>query len=313
MKKYIFIILLILSFADISICQTYTYRKFPTSADKPIWVVSCTYWMVGISYGVYGMFGDTLINKNKYSKLYSLSDTIADYSTLKYYFGCTREDSLKRVFVIYNGESNEKLLFDFSKNKGDEIFYNPSDKYPRVSPGNPSNAIGVLHITDINTEYKNNIYIKYYELTDAYNMYTFTWIEGIGNLNSVLSPIYIESDERKDQIVCFKKAETMQYGIGGKQCFCQIFNHIPPNLKSDNGIKAYPNPSKTEIIFKFNSTNNKIKTIQIISQNGKIIFEIENINSNIRSIPVSELPKGMNFYIITDYNHGIYKGKLIIN
>jgi hypothetical protein len=292
--------------------QTYKYIKFPTSKDKPVWLVRGHNWMgpIHFSHSIFGMFGDTLINNNKYSKFYGLSDTFASNTTAVYYICCTREDSLKKVFVIYDGETKEKLLFDFSKNKGDTIYYNHSDEYPSETPYNYRRSIDYLYIHDTSL-ISYNVLIKYYELRDN-NSWGHTWIEGIGNENTILSPIYFPSDSRNYYLACFKKADTMRYGYGGEKCLCINLNGISPGLKSDDLITVYPNPSNSEFAFKLNSINQKIKTLQVFSPTGKILLEKENINSNSITVPTSELPKGINIYSVQDNVNRIYRGKLVV-
>ena len=120
MKK-IFITLVLLVFAVFCVkAQTNIYHPFPDS--NAIWHEHFEWANQKDSacYYSYSLCGDTLINSFLYSKLYYFNDTALNSNAV--YYGCLREDSLKRVFYIgrdfwgMHNFTQEIQLYDFSKN-----------------------------------------------------------------------------------------------------------------------------------------------------------------------------------------------------
>ena len=117
MKKLTFLLILLL----ISIfSNSQTYYTFPDS--NAIWSqVSKNIYDGTIHKHRFGLYGDTIINSKTYSKIYSLYDSTLIHPNSTYY-AAIREDSLKRVYILFVGFP-EILLYDFSLNIGDTIWY----------------------------------------------------------------------------------------------------------------------------------------------------------------------------------------------
>lgn len=78
-------------------------------------------------------------------------------------------------------------------------------------------------------------------------------------------------------------------------------------------IKAYPNPTKNQINFLFNTSIGKKSILRIYDLNGKIIakpYETKEVKSSI-SVDVSQLGAGIYLYTLTQDNKVIYSDKFI--
>jgi len=73
-------------------------------------------------------------------------------------------------------------------------------------------------------------------------------------------------------------------------------------------VKIMPNPATNYI----NIIGKDITTIELINEQGKIVFKQESVNSNSVSIPTTGYTKGSYFVRITDKNNSIKTEKLII-
>ena len=121
----------------------------------------------------YAFFNDTIeINNKVYSKLYDINDTTLNCSNATYLFPF-REDSSKKVYFLY--DTTEVLIYDFSLDVGDTIFYDyliqgglsPYEHYKRLD------STGTV---DINGQVRNIYYL-------SGGITGNTWIEGIGAID----------------------------------------------------------------------------------------------------------------------------------
>ena len=259
------------------------YRQFPKSSEKPLWVIKTTYPYIEDNNDIHcdyiGMIGDTLINSNEYSKIYYLSDTISDVNYISSYYGALREES-KKIFFIDANEQKEKLVFDFSKNINDTIFFDST----RIPPE-------PIILNNIDTIIlKGSNYIRY--STECGDQ----WIEGIGNTEwstfNTCPPL--PDNGSYTRLSCFKLNDTIIYG---QDCKCQSIVTGTNEFNTNNSLMLFPNPVVNKVFIK-NSTGEKL-TIQVYTIKGELILT-QLISSN--SIDLSTLNSGMYFLTIWSDN-----------
>jgi hypothetical protein len=302
MKKYFLITLLFFSFYCISTGQTYTYRKFPTSTDKPIWLDVCGWKGFPDSYRHYlwGMIGDTIISNLSYSKLYSIKDTLLNMASIKYYFAGIREDSAKRVYIIYSGDIKEKILFDFSKSINDTIIYN--NNYYDYFQGLWNRLDTARVIFDEIGEYYNRNF-RYFETSLSGIIF-----EGVGNGSCTFNPGNIYPDDFNAYLSCFKKNDTVI--IGYYNCLQHYTNSIVKQI-NESKLNVFYRPLENELVVNCREINNYV-TISIFDITGKVVKYNQIFCNSINRISLVELNDGIYLYRVSSiFNNYIISGKFI--
>jgi hypothetical protein len=87
------------------------------------------------------------------------------------------------------------------------------------------------------------------------------------------------------------------------------------NINFEMGVMSlYPNPAQNELIFKFENGVSEDATIAFIDILGKLVVEYSlqiNVNNEVK-LNVSELPNGLYYYRIKQYNAASISGKVTI-
>ncbi|MBN2520437.1 MAG: T9SS type A sorting domain-containing protein [Bacteroidales bacterium] len=287
----------------ITVCVFYTYsqnyRQFPTSEDKPLWVLKTTYPHIEdndeVHCSFYGLIGDTTINSVVYEKIYSLNDTIVSINNIEYYLGCIREET-KKIYTIKANSTYKKLVFDFSKTINDTILFDSAFIIPP--------PINLTNIDTLNLNGEN--YLRYWTSCGD------KWIEGIGNTEWDIFGICPELPDNGSytRLNSFKLNNTMIYGT---DCKCENYIAASINKYEQNElIEIFPNPANNYVTFKFNNSikndNYKIIIFNII---GKVVFEDLLLN-NSNTIKLDNINSGL--YIIEFIlDNSIYSSKLIVD
>jgi hypothetical protein len=280
MKK---ILLLILLF-HFTYSYSQTYYQFPTSNTTWYETYHDQYGSL-TNYSYLLLNSDTLINGKNYNNLFK-PNSFWPYDTIN--IGCIREDSLKQIFFYNYSTQNEYLLYDFSKNIGDTIFYGTPSVY----------TFEKLLITNIDTvlignNYRRRFYTNYSTTTFGHEV----WIEGIGSYRDLLSPV-----KRWPTCVCSWELNCIEEN-DSMYCLPGLFNSINNNISvSSNKIKISPNPfnATTEISFdKFCKTVD----IEVYNVQGKLIKQSEFVNCKKKQFSRIGLENGLYFLkVILDKN-----------
>ncbi|MEZ4916604.1 MAG: T9SS type A sorting domain-containing protein [Chitinophagales bacterium] len=182
----------------------------------------------GIShnYVLYKTNGDTIINGLNYTKI--STNTKIDY--------CYLREQGKKVYCRYDesiyGDSTEFLLYDFSLDAGDTMFYSGPPNYSyNIEHGEVYGKDSIL----INGRYHNRMYVNGWA--------GFEFIEGIGSTSGLM---YNEIPwvDNGGELYCFSKNDTVfkTDGTGGFEIGkCDMPSGITHH--NDNNLKVYPNPS----------------------------------------------------------------------
>lgn len=249
---------------------------------------------------LYYFEGDTIINSISYSILkskvvWSSLIPIGTTNNVGYY----REDSVnQKVYIYYFGNSinkinnREVLLFDYNLKVGDSF----------NSINRCSDAMNSLTLTKIDTISTTNVNLRKFTFND-----NSSYMESIGSINPgfVVTDTFSVciADYQNPVIQCVKENNTVLYGN----------NCDNTSLKSQT-MKFNVDISPTIMIDKLYVKTNcdSFANIIIYSINGCNIIS-KKLDSNNNEITVTELTKGMYYYVLSD-NSGIIKtGKLIKN
>lgn len=191
-------------------------------------------------------------------------------NTMEWYF--LREDTLSKKVWLYNSYDNiEELLYDFSLEQGDTLYY------------------GIISSTVIDTVYEittdDGITRKKFEISHG-NM-TGYYIEGIGGVAGLYcQPFYYF--ESGSWLMCVK--DTSNNVIFSEYGFCYDFLTSVNSTNYNEKIKIYPNPCK-EII---NIYGIDFKTELFLFNNLGQLIKSEELHSN-KKIDISNLNKGIYF------------------
>jgi len=260
----IFVLLLLCSSRTLG--QTYQYTPFPDSfavwyeqyevfcSDPGSFVRNCNRWIID---------GDTVINGQDYNKLYLFDDSIYK----RVFYGGLYEDSLRRVYLYWADSSAKYLLYDYSVDVGDTVFFTPL-----------GDTIWI-NITSIDTVFRfgrlrRSIYFNYLTSITQVPYDEYNYLEGIGGSKGLLYFIN-EMDFLKTQTCGFFKLlmafSTMDTSMS-VECIDTVGLDdigIGPNVE----INIHPNPSQEFIHV---SVSNSVGAYQVVLWNlwGKQLFRL---------------------------------------
>lgn len=189
--------------------------------------------------------------------------------------GGLREDTLTKK-VYYYDYYQEVILYDFTLNIGDTIYYgrqygNPESVYYKVV-----DSIGSINLND-------GMRKIWYLTTSMYNMKDI-WIEGIGSVfrYGLLNPLQpdIPTDASSTYFGCFKYGNVFYFNrqaTNSEDCPCsQWLVSVPDVTSVSDEIKLYPIPTKDKL--NINLGNTTYDNLEIYTCNSKLI-EKTKINS----------------------------------
>lgn len=312
MKKLTFLLILLL---NSNFSNSQTYYPFPDS--NAIWSQVSKNIFDGTVYKKrYGLYGDTIINLKTYSKIYSLYDSTLIHPNSTYY-AAIREDSLKRVYILFDGLP-EIILYDFSLSIGDTVWYD----YGGYAGGGeiniyPQNHYKIVTLIDsillLNNQYRRKI-----TLYDNQGAYENIWVDGIGDINWVglLHPIVNDVITNGDlyHLACFKHKDEvlfMDNPICAK-CFCSLYTDMIKINKKQNEINIYPNPVKSILYIDFGISIKKKLKIELYDVLGRIVIYKKTFNKIKTDINIVNLYAGIYFLIIKDEDNIIYRKKIFV-
>ncbi|PLX08839.1 MAG: hypothetical protein C0596_05965 [Marinilabiliales bacterium] len=277
-KTTIFIIALLSTFLSFS----QEYHKFPTS--NAIWnykiVGSLSYpyeWPVTVDLG-----GEITIGSYDYVEVYRNS----------YIVGAIREDTLQKK-VYFHNFTNEIVLYDFSLEVDDTIYYSTNLNY---------NLDYYKVVNSISTIEVSGQLRKVWYLTNSYMDMPDIWIEGIGSVYryGLLYPNDpdIVMDASTPIFGCFSH-DTITYivtDVCASGCPCNDWLvENEENVNKDEIINIFPNPVKNCLKLTINDEIFSYKTLQLFSSNAKLISEIEIVSDQFE-IDMGSMADGV-YYI----------------
>jgi len=295
--------------------NTFSQEYHPLPQENAIWnTVGDNMFSGNLWRFRYGVQGDTIINNQSYTKVYSLFDTtlVHPYSS---YFGAIRENDSKQVYLLMP-EFEETMLYDFSMDVGDTIWFN-------IGGGLCYDGINFLEsthykvVTSIDSvQIENGEYRKRWQFQEIF--IPDSWIEGIGStewfglFNPIISLIALWGDDYS--FACFKQEEEVLY-LNNDHCdicFCQLLTDIQPNSTTKPDLlQIYPNPATDIFHLQIKSPDNR--RILISNVLGEVIFEKDIINESEISMNITKWTKGIYVVHLINANQQLMaQEKLII-
>lgn len=257
----------------------------------PIWTYT-NYWETYYS-------GDTTILNQEYKRIEKTEFDIFCLNTVisgPDYIGAIRDDTiLKQVFYIPEGDSEEKLIYDFNLGVGDTL----------ISPLNFNQPLIVDNVDSvlIKNEYHKRIWFQYGEATI---------IEGIGSVTGIVEELVAFEG---GSFLCAMYVDTSLIYPDHPCNLSATDTCLTSNIESqfnDSEFSIFPNPAKDHFQIKISS---EIllhhPRLEIISITGRI-YESETLTNEITQIVSNDLISGI--YIIKVYTDEklILRNKLII-
>jgi hypothetical protein len=328
-------LLLLLVFAGGLKAQEYSYTPFPTENAQ---------WSVNNE--KYALYGDTIINEKKYSKVYKQTADEAfefDIDKAEYFCAIRNDVENKRVYGVYKKDlpikyhdniyytnrtsKKEFLLYDFSLNLGDTVSVANFDeaendgfiryvKFKRVETIGidiTNNTFVTLHDNDSIFVLANGEQRKRILMENISETLFQSWIEGIGSSDGPFNHYNNFSFElfTIKRLLCFNENEECLYKQSSfdydEDDDC-FTNYYPDNVveNNENDIMIYPNP--TDDFINIENPSGSEYSIDIYNDKGQKL--ISQSSSGISNINISDLPCGL--YIITiNSNYKNYNFKLI--
>ncbi len=273
MKKFL-IIFILANCSLVGFNQTYV----PLLEDENTWNVlfSAVPWPYPFdttySTTTYKINGDTLINSILYKKMYSTDEETPQNWDL---FGFMREDTTKKVWLKFDNDDEEYLMYDYSINPGDSI---------KVGFGGQEDLF-VDSVTIITIEGTS---LKKYWFSCLVNPYYHEyWIEGIGSNQGIVwsgSASFVGGFSR---LLCLSK-NGLLYFMNPDYSTCYL-NTVGVDAIRSEPFVIYPNPAKDFIAIK-HLKGFEIKSITILDLIGRIVKEFDSDNT---SLDIASLSKGI--------------------
>lgn len=239
----------------------------------------------------YYIAGDSMINSKHYKIVHYTTDSVIT-SGLLYAF--VREDSTgKMVYGLKPGAQQEKLLYDFSLEKGDTTTLYPLSFID--SPGKYSSFIASIKVLSIDSVLIGGIYRKRWEIgkrdihTPALKEY---WIEGIGSTRGILgggaAGIRIV-DGPYPSLMCYENNQGKLFQ-NPKYSGCYLLQ-TSLEERQQQEVVIYPNPVKSTLEIKTEKVGEQ--TIVLRDYTGKVL--LQKIFNRQVTIDVNQYAKGVYF------------------
>lgn len=294
-------------------------KNFPLPSDNPFWTEahgslwSCDYYGTnGWCYGYYCNCympvyykSDTIINGNKYNRLYTRGICNADfttqpdegcpmffsYQTSETLLATIRQDTLNKIVYIRDN-NKDTLLYDFKN-----ILV--GQDYPKTY-NNPSLYNDTVVVITEDSIILNYTYYKKWDLgiksNGSISQQGFaSIIEGIGSTYGILSTLH-PPFENGDQLLCFSMNNIVIYPDSTYNCDKTL--EVSENTKKQN-ISVYPNPA-IDIVF-INYPETKKAKMQVYDLIGKCVLE-SYLTKGTNDIDVSKLSEGIYVIHVTGDN-----------
>lgn len=242
----------------------------------------------------YYIDGDTTISGTIYHQLYwdkldSVFDGFTDTFLLVNYYqhvyqGGLREDSLKRFYLYYPGQTSESLLFDFNLSVGSPL----SNMISNYGCNQPP-----MTIQSIDTVYLGSTIIQNFHL--PISIFNKTLYEGIGGSGGFIwQGSLCTMFESGACLIAYKKGNDSLFISNCGQTLTAV-----SQVSLEDEIKIYPNPTQDEISVKLSP--GKFSNYSVVDQLGNEKISGKITVNGFLSISLRDLFAG--HYIINFNDH----------
>jgi hypothetical protein len=283
-----------------------TYHPFPT--DNATWSQIMYNWGMwgqecwGTTH--YGVSGDTVIDSKTYSKFYGINggnsnhyiDVPGFILDSAFYVGALREDSSKKVFLLFADSTDEKLIYDFGLSIGDTVY---TDIYNNTACSHF--VLDTVIPTNVNGTMRN----EYFLHGCCGCWLQLTWIEGIGSINGWFELPYTGTFD--PQLACATQNNQQVYG-GAGYCSCAPVWWLSFEEKSYLASNLFPNPA--DKTFTITLATSEPATLTLYTTIGKPIAH--QTASHSAFFDVSNLTDGV-YYLSVKTDGGISNQKVVVS
>ncbi len=231
---------------------------------------------------VYSIEGDTIIRGIHYQNI----DNVF-----------LRRDSINRIYEISYIDTNDFLLYDFSKQAGDTII--ASRQEPCVVDS--VDSVFLVHL-------RKRMFVNYYSIA-----FLDVWIDEIGSLRSFHKPKltipHIPEDPSIQLLCFFEKNQLLYHNPVYDTCVVNSIVGIAELQKDE--IQIFPNPT-TNLITIQSETNFPPQTIfQLFDITGRMVLQ-KQLTDKTTQVELDEVSKGIYLYNITALENKMGSGKLVV-
>jgi|AntAceMinimDraft_9_1070365.scaffolds.fasta_scaffold77387_2 hypothetical protein len=291
--------------------QAQQYHPFPE--ENAFWTVyefNYNYWDYEIL--LYTIKGDTVVNDKTYKKIYQLNDLPNSSDTLWTLHNLMRQDiDNKKVYFIrhYQGESTEKLGYDFDVEIGDTV-YLPAFDYANIGdsifevidPGFDSTLLN-------NGEYRRNYF--YGSIYPGIDLDPYV-IEGVGTQRTPFPNLLYYDAFHQSMLYCLEVEGEHIYGDTSPYPLCGFIVNTNENQQNIN-ITIKSNPCKNYLFITLPDNLNEDAELQLLNPHGIIVYQ-EKIPfcKKLIKINTSVLPNGIYFLRLSTKSNKYFTRKIII-
>jgi hypothetical protein len=259
-----------------------------------------------VSYFQYYIKGDTTIGSYSYFKLYRtgvdsviplVSGGTPTATSVNYFEGALREDSQKKFYFIYKGQSIEYVLFDFNLYEGSFLEENQSNYYCN----DPQ-----LMVNSYTTVYLGTTPLKRFEMDNA-NMQPI--IEGVGSGGGLIEKgsmcLFFESYSK---LICYKK--DLDILNVNSSIPCSITLGVEDE-HAVGGFSVFPNPFSSQTVLKTGKPFQNA-TFTVSNSLGQTVKQMENLSGQTITFNREDLPSGIYFVRLSQNQNAFFADKLVI-
>jgi len=190
------------------------------------------------------------------------------------FFGEYYREENGKVYMILNSANEEKLIYDFNLEIGEQISYQNDQII--------FETIAIDSVTLLSGERRKRLEMQ---LTVAPYQTTF-WIEGIGGIVSPMEPSWTFAQDCNRYLRCYYKGSNLEYSLDDN---CELTD-VVDIIQVKRSISYYPNPTKENLTIKYD-TDQKLKSIEIVAINGSTLMRLDSPTSE--SIDLNDLQSGL--------------------
>ncbi|MCG8330616.1 MAG: T9SS type A sorting domain-containing protein [Chitinophagales bacterium] len=255
----------------------------------------------GVTYGIAGpvpyrqaLCGDTLINGQSYNKLYSYYYTI-EGELIEEYFAGTRVSG-PRVWCLESGATEEKLLYDFSLEAGDQITL----EYIGL-PGGVTIKVAEVSTIDVGG---HDVKVLHFVPTQGIEE---SWIEGIGSTKGPLFRAFTAIDANSN-LNCFRREGDLTYRtVPENECNFTNNCHVINSLNGEPNSSPYVLfPTIISNEFQLVNPNDNRVELEIFSAEGQMVKAYPQLSKGMHQLSIGNLPSGFYFATLRESNKNIY-------
>jgi hypothetical protein len=293
-------------------CSNTFSQKFPMPVEGATWDNSGseTYCQIcPVTTVRTEAIGDTVINSIKYTKLFTTWRATSymsgpcefTYVNDPVYFkqyGCAmRTDEDSHVYIVVAGETEERLLYDFSVSVGDTLIFNSM-----------TGMSNYYYVNNIDSILIGNSYRKRITLNTNYGAHD-VWIEGIGSTTGLSATWEICWENCEAFLACYQENGVMLYPVEYTCNLCGIVTNL--NSIIENKISIYPNPVDEDLFIDF-PDDYKRTSIRISDLSGRIIYRQEVAEIKQIRILGKDLKNGLVILEIVSRDGIHYRRKILV-